>query len=80
MTEEEVSELSYEQALNKLEKVVETLESGSAPLDQSIELYTLGSVLKDHCQKKLDAAEEKISIVIKKNNEKSLAIEPLSTS
>ena len=57
MTEEDVSKLSYEQALSELEKVVATLESGTAPLDQSIELYTLGSILKDHCQKKLNAAE-----------------------
>ena len=76
MTEEEISKLSYEQALNELEKVVAMLESGSAPLDQSIELYTLGSILKDHCQKKLDAAEEKISMVVQKNGGNSLETEP----
>lgn len=80
MTEEEVSKLSYEQALNELEKVVATLESGSAPLDQSIELYTLGSILKNHCQQKLNAAEEKISIVVKKSNEQSLELKPFSNT
>ena len=77
MTEEEVSKLSYEQALNQLEKVVATLESGSAPLDQSIELYTLGSILKDHCQKKLSAAEEKISLIVQKGDQKPIEMEPL---
>ena len=80
MTEEDVSKLSYEQALSELEKVVATLESGSVALDKSIELYTLGSILKDHCQKKLNAAEEKISVVVQKSNGTSLETKPFSTS
>ncbi len=76
MTEEEVTKLSYEQALNELEKVVATLESGSAPLDKSIELYTLGSILKNHCQKQLDSAEEKISLLLQKSDDKSVEIKP----
>ena len=79
MTEEDVSKLSYEQALNELEKVVATLESGSVALDKSIELYTLGSILKDHCQKQLNSAEEKISILIKKPDENSVEIRNFST-
>ena len=80
MTEDDVSKLSYEQALNELEKVVATLESGSAPLDESIDLYTLGSMLKNHCQKKLNSAEEKISIVIQKNSGSSLETKPFSNT
>ena len=76
MNKNDVSKLSYEQALNELEKVVATLESGSAPLDKSIELYTLGSILKDHCQKKLDSAEEKISILVENSNDGSIEIKP----
>ena len=76
MTEEEVSKLTYEEALQELEKVVATLESGSAPLDQSIKLYTLGSLLKDHCQEKLNSAEEKISILIQKSADNSIDIKP----
>ena len=79
MTEEDVSKLSYEQALSELEKVVATLESGTAPLDQSIELYTLGSILKDHCQKKLNAAEEKISVLVQKDGESALEVKPFSS-
>ena len=78
MTEEDVSDLSYEEALNELEKVVATLESGSAPLEKAIELYTLGSILKDHCQKKLNSAEEKISILVQKNGEERQEIKPFS--
>ena len=80
MTEEDVLKLSYEQALNELEKVVATLESGSAPLDKSIELYTLGSLLKVHCQNQLNAAEEKISVLIQKNNSEALETKPFQNT
>ena len=80
MTEEDVSKLSYEQALHELEKVVATLESGEAPLDKSIELYTLGSILKDHCQKKLNSAEEKISVLVKKDDDSPIEIKPFPTA
>ena len=80
MTEEDVSDLSYEDALNELEKVVATLESGSAPLEKAIELYTLGSTLKDHCQKKLNSAEEKISVLVQKKDEERIEIKPFSNA
>lgn len=76
MNKDDVLKLSYEQALSELEKVVATLESGSAPLDKSIELYTLGAILKDHCQKKLDSAEEKISLLVQKSDPKSVEMKP----
>ena len=41
-TAEDVSQLSFEAALARLEEIVRTLEKGEAPLDQSIELYQEG--------------------------------------
>ena len=40
--ETDVSQLSFEAALARLEEIVRTLEKGEAPLDQSIELYQEG--------------------------------------
>ena len=80
MTEEDVAKLSYEQALNELEKVVATLESGSAPLEKSIELYTIGALLKDHCQRQLSSAEEKISVLIQKNDNSPIEAKPFSST
>ena len=80
MTKEDVSKLTYEEAVNELEKVVATLESGSAALDKSIELYTLGSILKDHCQEKLNGAEEKISVLVQKSEGRGLELKPFVTS
>ena len=68
MTEKEISKLTYEQAITELEKVVESLESGSIALEQSIELYSFGALLKKHCLKKLQDAEEKVSVIIKSKN------------
>ncbi len=66
MTEKQsVSTLSFEAALTELEQIVRSLESGSAPLDESIATYERGVALKKHCEKKLADAQmkiEKISI------------------
>ena len=53
-------ELSFEDALAELEQIVKTLEQGSAPLDQSIELYQRGDRLKRHCEARLKAAQARI--------------------
>jgi exodeoxyribonuclease VII small subunit len=51
---------SFEDALAELEKIVGTLESGKAPLEDSITSYERGMALKQYCEKKLNAAQEKI--------------------
>ena len=55
-----IDELSFEDAIKELEAIATKLESGSAPLEESIELYGRGSDLKAHCQKILKSAEEKV--------------------
>ena len=79
MTKEDVSKLTYEEAVAELENVVSTLESGSAALDKSIELYTLGAALKDHCQEKHNNAEEKISVLTKKSDGNGMELKPFTT-
>jgi exodeoxyribonuclease VII small subunit len=53
-------ELSFEDALAELEQIVKTLEQGTAPLDESIELYQRGDRLKRHCEARLKAAQARI--------------------
>ncbi len=53
-------ELSFEDALAELEQIVKTLEQGTAPLDESIELYQRGDRLKRHCKARLKAAQARI--------------------
>ena len=55
-----VESLSFEDAMRELESVVDRLESGNAPLDDSIALYERGAALKAHCEAKLREAEMKV--------------------
>ncbi len=52
--------LSFEEALRELETIVQTLERGDVPLDDSIALYARGEMLRAQCQKRLADAEARI--------------------
>ena len=59
------TELTFEDALRQLEKIVAELESGQAPLEKSLDLYQRGAELKALCEARLEAARlqvEKISL------------------
>ena len=60
----DISGLSFEDALRALEDVVRKLESGEVPLDQSIDLYERGEVLRKHCKARLDAAQARIEKIV----------------
>jgi len=57
---DDIKKLSFEKALGELEEIVDNLESGSVDLEKSIEHYTRGSLLRLHCQNKLDEAVLKL--------------------
>jgi len=57
---EEINKLSFEKAMEELSEIVENLESGNIDLEKSIEYYTRGSLLRSHCQRKLDEAVLKL--------------------
>ena len=59
-SETDVSQLSFEAALARLEEIGRTLEKGEAPLDRSIELYQEGDRLKRHCEARLRDAQTRI--------------------
>jgi exodeoxyribonuclease VII small subunit len=54
---------SFEAALQELESIVQTLESGGAPLEESLKAYERGMVLRSYCQETLGQAEQKIRIL-----------------
>lgn len=56
----EIDTLSFEQAMEELEKIVRGLESGDIGLEQSIAAYERGNRLKEHCEKKLAGAKARI--------------------
>ncbi|WP_299846840.1 exodeoxyribonuclease VII small subunit [uncultured Paracoccus sp.] len=57
---DDVSSLSFEQAMKELEATVSKLETGDATLDESISLYERGAKLRAHCEARLREAEERV--------------------
>lgn len=56
---------SFEDSLNRLEKIVESLERGQVPLDDALNLYEEGIQLSKACAEKLKAAEMRIKKLTK---------------
>ena len=53
-------DLSYEEAYQQLEKILQALENGDLPLEESLKLYELGAALATYCARKLDEAELRV--------------------
>ncbi|MGJ7040607.1 exodeoxyribonuclease VII small subunit [Shinella sp. BE166] len=73
----DVSALTFEQAVEELEKIVAALERGDVPLDRSIEIYERGEALKKHCETLLSAAENRIEKIRLDRAGKPQGTEPL---
>ena len=61
----EVEAMSFEQALAELERIVQDLERGQLDLEAAISAYERGTLLKEHCGRKLREAQlrvEKITL------------------
>ena len=54
----------FEESMKELGEVVAKLESGDATLDESLEYFEKGIKLSKSCQKMLDTAEKKVSVLI----------------
>ncbi|MFD1191870.1 MULTISPECIES: exodeoxyribonuclease VII small subunit [Phenylobacterium] len=61
---DDIEALTFEQALAELERIVGQLESGQAPLEQSIALYERGAKLKAHCETRLEAARLRVEKIV----------------
>ena len=77
MAAADIGTMSFEQALAELEKIVSALEQGDVPLDKSIAYYERGEALKNHCDKLLKAAEDKIEKIRVARDGSAAGTEPL---
>lgn len=57
--------LKFEEALKRLEKIVEDLEEGNLSLDESLKRYEEGIKLSRFCTNKLEEVERKIEVLTK---------------
>jgi exodeoxyribonuclease VII small subunit len=58
-------DMSFEGAVSRLEEIVQKMEDQELSLEESIEIFREGMDLVSFCNKKLDEAERKISIIVK---------------
>jgi exodeoxyribonuclease VII small subunit len=58
---------SFEASLDELEKVVKELEAGDLSLDRSLELFERGMGLGDRCRTRLEEAETRVEMLIRKD-------------
>ncbi len=57
----------FEECLQRLEKIVQQLEKGDAPLETSLTLFEEGMQLSATCRKELEQAEGKVELLLKQN-------------
>ena len=79
MTEErpDVAGMPFEQALAELEAIVDKLEKGQVPLDESIALYERGEALKKRCDDLLRDAEMRIEKIALSADGRPRGVAPL---
>lgn len=59
-----VKKQSFEQAMGRLEEIVNRLERGECGLDESLKLFEEGAKLAGQCNEMLDAAEQKVNLLL----------------
>ena len=60
----DIAAMNFEDALKELEGIVRQLEEGKGRLDEAINSYTRGALLKRHCEAKLAEAEARIDRIV----------------
>lgn len=71
----QLSQLSFEDALSELDRIVRELESGQMKLEDAISAYERGATLRRHCETKLSEAEMRVRAITQRDGVTS--IEPL---
>lgn len=60
-----MDELTFEQALSRLEEIVRKMEEGEVTLDRSLTLFEEGVSLSRHCATKLEQAEQRVTKLLR---------------
>lgn len=74
-TEEEIKQLSYEQAYEQLQEIVRQIEQGQVGLEESVARYEDSMKLIAHCRRILHQAEQKV-LQLQQNSEGQPILEP----
>ena len=60
----DIAAMSFEDALAELEQIVRRLEAGQVKLDDAIQCYERGAQLKQHCERKLNEAQQRVDRIV----------------
>lgn len=76
---DDIRAMSFEAALEELERIVQRLEGGDVDLEKSIDMYARGAQLKAHCEAKLKAAEARVEKLVIGPNGRPERAEPFDS-
>ncbi|MDX8359647.1 MULTISPECIES: exodeoxyribonuclease VII small subunit [Bacillaceae] len=62
-------EITFEQAMEQLEKIVEKLEEGDVPLEEAIDFFKEGMKLSSFCHEKLQNVEKQMDQILREDGE-----------
>jgi exodeoxyribonuclease VII small subunit len=63
-----MAEKKFEKALERLEGIVDSLEKGDLPLEDSLKIFEEGMELVNFCSRKLEEAEQKVTLLIQEGS------------
>ena len=67
----DIKTLNFEQAITELTTIVEKIEQGEVPLQDSLDQYEKGMTLIKHCRTLLHDAEARIEVISKQDDEEA---------
>ena len=76
-THADVKKMNFETAIEELETIVQRLEGGKVPLEESVAIYERGESLKKRCEELLRQAEAKVDKLTTDASGKAVGTEPL---
>jgi len=72
LTENKIEDMSYEEAIKKLEEIVQRLENAEIPLEESLSSFQEGIALSRFCREKLAEIEYRVEYLLKEEQQQSL--------
>ena len=64
----DIAAMSFEEALAELEQIVKRLEEGKGKLDEAIDSYERGALLKQYCESKLGEAQGRVDKIVRRGD------------
>jgi exodeoxyribonuclease VII small subunit len=77
---DDVRKLPFEKAIAELESIVQKLEGGNVPLEESVTIYERGKALRDRCEELLRLAEARVEKITLDASGRPTGAEPLDAA